>query len=253
MSGPEIRERNLLLNLRFAGTNYHGFQVQANALSVCTVFQDALEHVLGERPPVKGCSRTDTGVHANKYCISFKTQSPIPCEKLVMALNAALPDDIAVAACREVADDFHARYSSTGKEYVYKLLNSRVKDPFAPNLSYRFGYTLDENLLNEQAQDFVGTHDFAAFIAKGSDIEDTVRTITHFRVERQGELLLFTVRGDGFLYKMVRIMVGTLLWIGTGRLSPGCIPSIIAGKDRARAGKTAPACGLYLNDVFYGD
>ena len=253
MSAPEARERNLLLNLRFAGTNYHGFQVQANALSVCTVFQDALEQVLGERPPVKGCSRTDTGVHANKYCISLRTKNPIPCEKLVMALNAALPDDIAVTTCRQVADDFHARYHSTGKEYVYKLLNSRVKDPFSPDLSYRFGYPLDESLLHEQAQDFVGTHDFAAFMAKGSDIEDTVRTITYFGVERQGELLLFKVHGDGFLYKMVRIMVGTLLWIGTGRLPLGCIPSILAGKDRSRAGKTAPACGLYLNDVFYGE
>ena len=251
MSAPEARERNLLLTLRFAGTNYHGFQVQANASSVCQVFQDAVQQILGERLPVKGCSRTDSGVHANKYCLSMKTQSQIPCGKLVLSLNAALPDDIALISCREVSDDFHARYSATGKEYIYKLLNTRVKDPFAPHLSYRFGRPLDVDMLNMQAQDFVGTHDFTAFMAKGSDIEDPVRTITYFDVQRQGEFVIFTVRGDGFLYKMVRIMVGTLLKIATGELPSGCIPSIIASKDRARAGRTAPACGLYLNDVFY--
>jgi len=253
MNALQPHERNLLLTLRFVGTNYHGFQVQANATSVCEVFQNALERILGHRPPVKGCSRTDSGVHANKYSLSLKTESTISCNNLVRALNAVLPDDIAATTCREVPADFHARYSATGKEYVYKLLNSRVKDPFLSNLCYRFGFPLDENLLHKQAQNFVGTRDFAAFMAKGSDIEDTVRTIEFFEVRRQGELLIFTVSGDGFLYKMVRIMVGTLLAVGTGRLHPGCIPSIIAGKDRARAGKTAPACGLYLNDTFYGE
>ena len=244
--------RNLLITLRFAGTRYCGFQVQANGPSVCAAFQDAAEKILGERGEVKGCSRTDAGVHANKYCLSMHTTSTIRPDKLLLALNAALPDDIAATQCREVPADFHARYSATGKEYLYRLLNARVKDPFSPQLSYRFGFPLDEGLLHAQAQDFVGRLDFAAFQAKGGDVGDTVRTVTSFGVERQGVYILFWVRGDGFLYKMVRIMVGTLIDIGRGKLPPGCVPGILAGRDRARAGKTAPACGLYLNDVFYG-
>ena len=242
----------MFVTLRFAGTRYHGFQVQRKGVpSVCQAFQDALERILGERGQVKGCSRTDAGVHANKFCLSFKTENPIPCEKLVLALNFNLPADIAATDCRQVSGDFHARYSAAGKEYVYRLLNSRVRDPFSPDLSYRFGAALDADFLNEQARDFLGTHDFAAFKAQGGEVEDTVRVITYFSVQRQGEFVIFTVRGDGFLYKMVRIMVGTLLDMGTGKLPAGSIPGIIAGRNRSRAGRTAPACGLYLNDVFY--
>ena len=244
-------QRSLLLTIRFCGTAYHGFQVQKNAMSVCQKFQDAVEKVLGSRCDVKGCSRTDSGVHANKYCLSLAIDRDIPCDKLVLALNANLPEDIAVLSAVEVPADFHARYSCLGKEYVYHIHNSHVRNPFAPKLSYRFPAPLDVDLLNRAAQDFVGTHDFKAFCSAGSDVEDTVRTITSFSVVRQGEEVLFTVRGDGFLYNMVRIMVGTLLFIATGRLQPGAIPAILAGKARSGAGKTAPAWGLYLNDVFY--
>lgn len=253
MAHEAVGERNLLITLRFHGSRYHGFQVQQNALSVCEVFQDGLEQLFGQRLDVKGCSRTDAGVHANQYCLNFRTEKTIPCDKIVLALNRYLPEDIAVTSCREVSPDFHARYSATGKEYVYKLHNSRIRDPFSPNLVYRWGYHLEEAMLSRQAQDLVGTHDFAAFQAAGSDVEDTVRTIESFTVTREGELVLFTVRGDGFLYKMVRIMVGTLLQIAAGKLPEGCIPSILDSKDRSQAGKTAPACGLYLNRVFYPD
>ena len=243
--------RNLLLILRFVGTNYAGYQVQQNATGVCTVLQDALERVLGERGEVKGCSRTDAGVHASRYCLSLHTDSAVSCEGLPLALNAHLPDDIAVTSCREVPPGFHARYSATGKEYTYKLHNSRVRDPFLAGLVHRVPWQIDAPALHTQAQDFLGRHDFSAFRAKGGKPGDAVRTISYFSVERRGELILFTVRGDGFLYKMVRIMVGTLLGIASGRLPPGCIPGIIAGRDRARAGQTAPACGLYLSDVYY--
>ncbi len=244
-------KRNLLLTLRFVGTRYHGFQVQKNARSVCAVFQDGVEQVMGARLDVKGCSRTDAGVHAAMYCLSMEVEKPIPCDKLVLALNRYLPEDVAVTHCREVDFDFHARYSSTGKEYVYKLLNSRVRDPFSTDLVYRWGYPLEVEMLHRQARDLVGRHDFAAFQAAGSDVADTVRTIHSFGVERQGDLVLFTVRGDGFLYKMVRIMVGTLMNIGAGRLPQGCLPRILESRSRQQAGKTAPACGLYLNRVFY--
>jgi len=243
--------RNLLLDLRFDGTRYHGFQVQKNALSVCQVFQDAVQAVFGERLDVKGCSRTDTGVHANQYCLSMRCAGEIPCERVAGALNRHLPDDIAVARCREVPADFHARYDCTGKEYVYKLLNSRVKDPFAPRLLYRYPVSLDARLLCAQAKDFLGTHDFAAFCASGSAVQDMVRTVRAFTVERLGEQVHFTVEGDGFLYNMVRIMVGTLVYIGAGKIPAGGIPDILRGRDRGRAGKTMPAHGLYLNRVFY--
>ena len=244
-------ERNLLFDLRFCGTNYHGFQVQKNALSVCEVFQDAVEAVFGVRGDVKGCSRTDAGVHARQYCASMRTDRAIPCDRAVSALNRNLPRDIAVTACRDVPPDFHARYHCTGKEYVYKIYNSRVKDPFSPDLRYRYSRRLEEAFLSGQAAGFVGTHDFAAFCSKGSDIEGTTRTVTAATVEREGDEVRFVVRGDGFLYNMVRIMAGTLVQIGEGRIPPGSIPEIIASKDRERAGKTMPACGLYLNQVFY--
>lgn len=243
--------RNLLITIAFEGTRYHGFQVQKNALSVCAVFQDAAESVLGTRDDVKGCSRTDSGVHARKYCISMKTGSAIRCDKLVLALNRMLPEDIAVIDVREVPEDFHARYSCTGKQYVYQIHNSAVKDPFSANLAYRYGYPLDVDMLNAQSKDFIGTHDFAAFQSAKSDMGDTVRTVTEFSVTRRDKLVLFTVCADGFLYNMVRIMVGTLMFIATGRLEKGSIPAIIESKNRQNAGKTMPALGLFLNDVYY--
>lgn len=246
-----MNSRNLLLTIRYVGTRYHGFQVQQNALSVCQVFQDSVERLFGARLDVKGCSRTDAGVHANRYCISMRTDSAIPCDKIPLALNCYLPEDIAVTDCREVPEDFHARYSATGKEYLYKLHNSRIRDPFSTDLAYRWGYPIDADILHREAQAFVGKHDFASFQAAGTDVEDTVREITHFSVKREGEMVYFLVRGDGFLYKMVRIMAGTLLQIAAGKLPWGYIPQIIEAKDRTRAGKTAPACGLYLNRVFY--
>jgi tRNA pseudouridine38-40 synthase len=200
---------------------------------------------------VKGCSRTDAGVHANKYCLSIKTENEIPCDKLVLALNHHLPEDIAVTAAVDVPDDFHGRYSCVGKEYVYKIHNSRIRDPFLEGLAYRFGFPLDEDALNREAQSFIGTHDFAAFRSGGGDIEDTTRTIRSFSVTREADMILLTVSGDGFLYNMVRIMAGTLVFIGTGRIAAGTIPEVIASKDRARARKTMPAEGLYLNNVYY--
>lgn len=243
--------RNLLLTISFVGTNYHGFQVQKNALSVCEVFQDALEKAFSSRGEVKGCSRTDSGVHAREYCLSVKLGLNIPCDRLAAALNDRLPPDIVVLDAREVGDDFHARYDCKAKQYVYDIHNSRLRDPFSHGLCYLYGFPLDERMLDAQAKQFVGSHDFAAFRSAGGDVSDTVRTIHAFDVARQGEHLLFTVTGDGFLYNMVRIMVGTLLFIAMGKIEPDSIGDIIARGDRARAGKTMPAHGLYLNKVLY--
>lgn len=245
--------RNLLITLRFDGSRYHGFQVQKNALSVCQVFQDAVESLFGVRWDVKGCSRTDSGVHAEMYCLSMRMDRDIPCEKLLFALNQRLPGDIAVSDVAEAGEEFHARYDCTGKQYTYRIHNSRIKDPFRPEQALQYPWRLDEAMLHREAQDFVGTHDFSAFCAAAGVTDDPVRTITAFSVERAGEEVLLRVEGDGFLYNMVRIMVGTLLHIAAGKLPKGSIPGILASRDRQRAGKTVPAKGLYLTRVDYAD
>lgn len=244
--------RNLLLTLSYCGKNLHGWQIQDNALTVQEVFQDALFQIIHERPDIKGCSRTDSGVHANMYCVSMKIEHPITEDHLMMALNRYLPDDVAVTSVVPVADDFHARYSCKGKEYVYKVWNSRVRNPFLHGLSLHYRYEMDVDRLNEEAQAFVGTHDFTSFCTLDKrEKGDFTRTVEYFRVERQGDLVTFTVAADGFLYNMVRIMVGTLLAMNNGRIPFGTLPQIIEAENRKAAGPTAPPCGLYLNKVFY--
>lgn len=247
--------RNLLITLRFCGASYHGFQVQKNALTITQVFQDAVEEVLGKRYDIKGCSRTDAGVHANKYCISMKVddEQTIPCQGLVRGLNAHLPGDVAVLDCCEVEEDFHARYNCLGKRYVYTFHNGAVRDPFLKGRVYhsQSGVALDADTMNRAAQHFLGSHDFSAFCAAGGSVEDKVRTIYAAGVEREGDLVRFSVTGSGFLYNMVRIMAGTLMAVGQHRMAPDEIPAIIESMDRSRAGLTLPPDGLYLDDVFY--
>ena len=245
-------KRNLLLTLAYCGRDLHGWQIQENALTVQECFQEALYKIIQERPDIKGCSRTDSGVHANMYCVSMKIAHPIAEDRLMMALNRYLPDDIAVREIRKIPDDFHARYSCKGKEYVYKVWNSRVRNPFMQGTALHYRYPIDAERLNAEARAFVGSHDFTSFCtpdkrAKG----DFVRTVEYFRVEREGELVTFTVKADGFLYNMVRIMVGTLLAVQQGKIPHGALADIIAAEDRSKAGPTAPPQGLYLNKVFY--
>lgn len=243
--------RNLLITIKYDGTRYHGWQVQNNAVTVQQVFQDAVEKVFGSRLDVKGCSRTDSGVHANMYCLTLKTDMQISCEGVVMALNTKLPKDIAVLSCRDVDDDFHPRYSCVSKEYVYKLYNGAIRDPFCENYALHYRFPVDAEYLNKEAQAFVGTHDFCGFCSSKSDVEDTVRKVKSFSVWRQNDFVYFKVEADGFLYNMVRIMVGTLLFVAQGKIKQGELPDIINSKDRRRAGKTAAPQGLYLNRVNY--
>ncbi|WP_105205289.1 tRNA pseudouridine(38-40) synthase TruA [Neobittarella massiliensis] len=244
--------RNILLTLSYKGTRYHGSQVQKNALSVIQVVQDAIQAVYHQRYDIKGCSRTDAGVHANMYCLNFRTESPMPVRKIPLALNAHLPGDISVYRAQQVPDDFHARYSCSEKEYVYKLLDTRFGSPFYEELSYVRGFGLNADDLHRQAQQLVGTHDFRAFCSQKTDQQNTTRTVSHFSVQRCGDLVTFTVRADGFLYNMVRIMVGTLIGLDTGTVHHR-IDTILNSGDRSLAGHTAPARGLYLNRVFYPD
>ena len=243
--------RNLLVTMRFDGAAYHGWQVQENAVTVQQVFQNALQSLFGSRLPVTGCSRTDAGVHAEMYCCNFRTDSAISCEKIPYALNAHLPDDVGVYACREVPEDFHARYNCREKQYIYRIRNSPFRDPFLMGRALLYARELDEALLYDEAQAFLGTHDFCGFASAGGSVEDTVRTVSRVAVTREGEDVLFSVRADGFLYNMVRIMVGTLLGVAEGKIPPGSIPAILESGDRERAGVTAPPQGLYLQQVFY--
>ena len=243
----------LMMTLRYDGTAYHGWQVQPNAVTVQELLQDAVQKVTGTRAGITGCSRTDAGVHAEMFCCALDTDSPLRGDKLASALNFHLPRDIAVYDVCEVADDFHPRYHARGKRYIYRIWNGKQRHPVYDHYALHRKQPLDERQLNAAAARYIGTHDFAAFCAAGSDVQDTVRTVFDCRVERQGELVLFLVEADGFLYNMVRIMVGTLLEIADGRLDAEAIDGILASGDRAQAGPTAPAKGLCLQMVFYED
>ncbi|MBQ8077756.1 MAG: tRNA pseudouridine(38-40) synthase TruA [Eubacterium sp.] len=243
--------KRLLITIKYDGTAYHGWQVQQNALSVQEEFQNAVEQVFLKRLDVKGCSRTDSGVHANMYCLTLDTDMNISDEGVVLALNTKLPPDISAVECREVPLDFHPRYNCVSKEYVYKIYNGKFRDPFLEKYTFHYRYPVDVDYLDREAKHFIGTHDFAGFCSVNSDVEDTHRTITKAEVKREGDIITFTFEGDGFLYNMVRIMVGTLLFVNEGKIKEGELAEVIASKDRKRAGRTAPPQGLYLNKVNY--
>lgn len=245
---------NFLLTLAYDGTNYCGFQVQPNGRSVAAAFQDALEAVLGMRPDIKGCSRTDAGVHALGFRLNFHADTRIPPQKLPLALNQHLPPDIRVLDAVLVPEDFHARYAAHTKTYLYRIHNSPIDSPFEARYYTRVPGRLDAEKMQQAAQHFVGTHDFLALCAAGSSAAahgDTVRTITACNVVRRGDEIEVTVTADGYLYNMVRILAGTLCEAGAGRLEPEAVPAILASRDRAKAGPTLAAKGLFLKSVEY--
>lgn len=243
--------RKLLVCIRYNGTNYHGWQVQDNAISVQETIQDAIEKLTGVREGVSGCSRTDSGVHANSYYFHMYTQSSIPEKGFFRALNKYLPKDIAVLSVKEIEDDFHARYSAIGKEYVYKIWNKQERNPFLQNMAWHYNRGIDLNLINEALPYIIGKHDFSSFCAMGAKPGDKTRTIYESDVKLKDGLLEFRFYGDGFLYNMVRILVGTMIFVSEKKIKPCDLPYIIEAKDRSEAGKTSPAHGLYLNKVVY--
>lgn len=245
---------NILLDISYDGTNFCGFQVQKNGVSVCETLQNALEALFGARPDVKGCGRTDAGVHALHYALNFWAETSIPVEKLPLALNRHLPDAVRVNAARRVPEEFHARYSAHQKTYVYRIWNSPVESPFEAAYHHRISAPLNVAAMDAAAARFVGTHDFLSLCSAGSSVAergDTVRTITACKAQRQGELVTITVTADGYLYNMVRILSGTLVEAGRGALEPDSVPAILAGRDRTLAGPTLPAKGLFLKQVDY--
>ena len=241
----------VLLTLAYDGTSFAGFQVQQNARTVQSTVQDAIERIWGDRLPVVGCSRTDAGVHARDYKLTFYAAPRLTEDRIPAALNAHLPDDIAVLGAEIVPDTFHVRHDVYEKEYEYVICNTQNRDPFSVHTALHYRRPIDAELLECAAQHFLGTHDFRAFMASGSDIADTTRTVRSVSVTREGSVVRLRIAADGFLYNMVRIFVGTMLSVNEGKLTPDDIPAVIDSRDRKNAGITVPAHGLYLNRVVF--
>ena len=240
-----------LLTVAYDGANYHGFQKQNNGISVQQVLTEAANGLFGECR-ITGCSRTDSGVHAIGFKATLEcAKTSIPADKVAIAMNCRLPDDVSVLDSVEVDEDFHPRYSVKSKEYRYVIHNNPVRDPFLRGRAYHYPRKLDTDRMNKAASCLVGEHDFSSFMASGSKIEDTVRKIEFCNVVRDGDTVTVCICGNGFLYNMVRIIVGTLIEISEGRCEPEKMKEIIDGADRRLAGPTAPPEGLYLYKVDY--
>lgn len=243
--------RNIKLILEFDGGAYHGWQRQTNAVTVQEVLETALGRITGEKVRIVGCGRTDAGVHACAYVCNFATDSRIPPERFAHALNSVLPEDIVCRASDEAPADFDSKRSAVSKRYTYLIYNSEFPDVFMRNRAWHCKYPLDTDKMQLAAQYFVGEHDFIGFAASGFTVKTTVRTIYSAEVAKKNDIISIDVCGNGFLYNMVRIIAGTLAFCGCGRIDWREMPDIIASRDRARAGITAPACGLYLSEVTY--
>ncbi|EMF0084934.1 tRNA pseudouridine(38-40) synthase TruA [Enterococcus hirae] len=240
--------------IAYDGTHFNGFQKQPNGRTVQEEMEKTLKKMAnGKEITVFGSGRTDAGVHAMGQVIHFDYPEERPLERMRFALDTQSPEDIAVKAVEIVSDDFHARYLVKEKTYQFRVDIGKPRSPFRRHYASYFPYPLDLSKIQRALPDLIGTHDFTSFCASGSSIEDKVRTIYEAKMEvnEAGDELLFTFRGNGFLYKMIRILVGTLLKIGNGRLSENSIPEIIAKKDRNAAGPTAHPEGLYLYEVVY--
>lgn len=243
--------RNIALRLMYDGSAYHGWQVQKTQTTVAETLEKALAQITGHPVKLTGAGRTDAGVHAEVYVANFRTNSRIPCDRLPLAVNSRLPGDIVVTRAVEVPDGFNAIGSCLKKEYTYRIYNSRIRNPFWVNRVWFYPKLLDAQVMHAAAQQFVGTHDFAAVRSVGTDTRTTVRTVHYFEISRQGDMISCRVCANGFLYNMVRAMVGTCVYASEGKLAPQDIPAILAGKNRTDAGPTAPPQGLYMTNLWY--
>ncbi|HHW48532.1 MAG TPA: tRNA pseudouridine(38-40) synthase TruA [Clostridiaceae bacterium] len=256
--------RNIKLTIEYDGTNYSGWQSQKNAVAVQNEIQKAINKLTGENCLLIGAGRTDAGVHALGQVANFRTSSKIPADKFSYALNSLLPDDIVIKKSEEVSLDFHAQYSAKGKKYMYLIYNSNRPSALLRERAYFVPQKLDVDAMKKAAECFLGTHDFSAFRATGGSAKTSVRTITNVSLDvchnmldacnnlgSCNNLIKFEIEGNGFLYNMVRIIAGTLVEIGIGKLPWDSVPGIIESRDRKRAGRTAPPHGLYLVEVRY--
>ena len=241
-----------LLKLSYLGGDFCGFQVQKNGRTVQGELGTAAEKIFSRRCDISGCSRTDSGVHALEYyaTVSAEGDTAISPERMPRAINTYLPPDISVSSAWAVPENFSVRRAVSGKEYMYLILNSESRNPFYEGRALFYPGRLDLDRMEEACGKIIGKHDFSAFMASGSDIADTVRTGTDCRTEHDGDFIRIYVSADGFLYNMVRIIAGTLLEVSEGRMSADDVAAAVSGGGRECAGRTAPACGLYLNKVF---
>ena len=241
--------------IKYLGTNFHGFQVQPDKRTVQGELCIALAEATGFPCKVTGCSRTDAGVHANEFCITVECEeSTIPAEKLPVAVARFMPSDLSLYYAKEVSKEFHPRYDVISKEYLYKIKNERVYDPFLFGRAWFLPKPIDDTHINKMqsaAEFLVGKHDFSTFISPGSDITDTVRNIFYINIEKNGTDIDIKICADGFLYNMVRIIVGTLIEVAYDRMRPDEMEKVLESHDRRNAGMTAPPEGLYLNKVSY--
>ena len=242
-----------LLELSYSGVNYSGFQIQSNAKTIAGELTRASKLLFGADCKIQGCSRTDAGVHAKQFFCSVHVPecgNAVPADRIPAAINCLLPYDIAVKEAKIAPDGYNPRFETISKEYCYIIYNRPEKNPFFHKLKLPYPYRLDEKMLDGQAKDYIGEHDFSSFMAVGSDVSSTVRTVYDAGVRREGDDVIFSVSANGFLYNMVRIMVGTLIYISEGKIEKGAIPRIIEEKNRAAAGMTVPPDGLYLSKVI---
>lgn len=242
--------RNLKITLQYNGENYCGWQKQPNSPGIQGTVENAIYEITKERVKVTASGRTDAGVHALGQVANFKTETNIPTSKIPDALNAKLPKDISIIACEEVDMEFHARYNACGKTYRYLIYNKPYRSPLCKDLAYHVRYDLDWDKIRLEAKYLIGTHDFVGFMSSGSSVKDTVRTIYDIQIKEHEGITSIEISGNGFLYNMVRIIVGTLVDIGRGRIKYS-MEEIINSKSRSMCGHTAPAHGLFLKKVNY--
>ena len=243
--------KNIKLTIEYDGSNYFGWQKQNNKETVQETIERAILAVTGEKINLTGSSRTDTGVHAKGMVANFKTNTSIPPNKIKFALNNKLPDDIVIINSEEVSEDFHSRYNSKGKTYCYTIINRRDRLALGRNYAYQFKWDLDIERMKSACKYFLGEHDFCAFMSSGSSVKTTVRTINELYIENNKDEIKIFISANGFLYNMVRIIVGTLIMVGIGKISDKDIINIIESKDRTKAGACVPANGLTLEKVYY--
>lgn len=243
--------RNIKLTIEYDGTSYGGWQKQKNNRTIQQCIEEAIKLLTGEEVELIGSSRTDAGVHAKGMVANFITNSKIPADKFREAINTKLPDDIGIIKSEEVDKNFHSRYDSKGKTYCYTLVNRYEKVCLGRSYVYQVRDELNYNLMKDAAKYFLGKHDFKAFKTNGSSVKTSVRTINGLELELKGDVIKIFVSADGFLYNMVRIIVGTLIEVGKGKIKPEDIESIIRNGDRSKAGPCVPPNGLVLEKVFY--
>jgi len=243
--------RNIKLTIEYDGTNYCGWQVQKNAVSIQEVIEKAISSLVLSKVDLIGSSRTDAKVHARGMVANFMTECSIPINNFPAAINGKLPQDIVIIKAEEVPLDFHSRYCSKGKRYSYTILNRREPSALLRNYAAHIPLPLDTDKMIQASSYFLGTHDFYAFRSTNSSAKTSVRTVSFLDIEKCDDLIKIYIEADGFLYNMVRIITGTLIEVGLGKISPDEIPFIIESKDRKRSGKTAPPQGLCLEKVYY--